>query len=422
MTRWCWRDSGEDAVPDHGPRHVGFFGILGSGNLGNDGSLESVLNYLTKRHPDARIGFFCMGPDRLARRYDAPARPLQWYEAHVGNATGARAALLKIVGKLLDPFRTLAWVRDKDVVIVPGMGVLEASLPLQPWAMPYSLLSLCLASRLTGTKVALVSVGANVIRKPLTRWLVVLAARLADYRSYRDEQSREAARRMGIDVSGDHVYPDLAFALPVPDLPAPRDGSVGVGVMAYHGSNDDRDRADEIHRAYVATMTGFVLWLLDAGRPVRLLSGDTSDTEVVDEILAAAHARHPDLDPSRLLVEPLTSLDDVLRQLSLVTAVVATRYHNIVGALMLAKPIVAVGYSAKSEVTMAESGLAEFCHPAWEPDLDRLIAQFTELERRAPELRPAMAARSAASRVGVERQFADLSARLLTTHHHAEGA
>ncbi len=256
----------------------------------------------------------------------------------------------------------------------------------------------------------------------MTRWLVVLAARLADYRSYRDEQSREAARRMGIDVSGDHVYPDLAFALPVPDLPAPRDGAVGVGVMAYHGSNDDRDRADEIHRAYVATMTGFVLWLLDAGRPVRLLSGDTSDTEVVDEILAAAHARHHDLDPSSLHAEPLTSLDDVLRQLALVTTVVATRYHNIVGALMLAKPIVAVGYSAKAEVAVAEFGLAEFCHPAWEPDLDRLIAQFTELERRAPELRPAMAARSAASRVGVERQFADLSALLLTTHHHAEGA
>ncbi|GAA5114967.1 polysaccharide pyruvyl transferase family protein [Haloechinothrix salitolerans] len=412
MTRRRWRDSGT--------HHVGFFGILGSGNLGNDGSLEAVTNYLAKRHPDTRIGFFCMGPDRLARRYDAPARPLQWYEAHAGNATGARATLLKIIGKLLDPLRTLVWVRDKDVVIVPGMGVLEAALPLRPWAMPYSLLSLCLASKLTGTKVALVSVGANVISKPLTRWLVIRGARLADYRSYRDEHSRDALRQMGLDVSGDRVYPDLAFALPVPELPEPRDGAVGVGVMAYHGGNDDRDRADEIHRAYVATMTGFVLWLLAAGRPVRLLSGDKADTDVVDEILAAARARHPDLDPSRLIAEPLTNLHDVLRQLAAVQTVVATRYHNIVCALMLAKPIVAVGYSAKTEVTMAESGLAEFCHPAWEPDLDRLIAQFTDLERRAPELREGMAARSAASRVGVERQLAELSALLFTEHRHTE--
>lgn len=417
MTTRRWRKGaghGTSRGVTHGAAHVGFFGILGSGNIGNDGSLESVTNYLAKRHPDARIGFFCMGPDRLARRYDAPARPLQWYEAHANAATGARAVLLKITGKLLDPLRTLAWVRDKDVVIVPGMGVLEATLPLRPWAMPYSLVALGVASKLTGTKVALVSVGANVITKPLTRWLVIRAARFADYRSYRDEASRDAMRRMGLDVSGDHVYPDLAFALPVPEVPDADDQAVGVGVMGYYGGNDDRARADEIHRDYVATMTGFVHWLLDQGRPVRMLSGDKVDADVVDEILAAARARRPDLDPSRLVAEPLTSLHDLLRQLTAVETVVATRYHNVVCALMLAKPTVAVGYATKTDVAMAESGLAAYCHSARQPDLDRLIAQFTELERRAPELRDAMTERSAVARRGVERQFAELSAVLFT--------
>lgn len=400
---------------------IGLFGILGSGNLGNDGSLEAVTDYLAKRHPDARIGFFCMGPDRLARRYGAPAAWLQWYEAHAGDATGAGAVLFKITGKLLDPFRTLAWVRDKDVVIVPGMGVLEATLPLRPWAMPYSLLLLGLASKLTGTKVALVSVGANVISKPLTRWLVTRAARLADYRSYRDRQSRDAMGRMGLDVSGDKVYPDLAFALPVPETEEVGDGSVGVGVMAYYGGNDDRGRANEIHRHYVAAMTGFVLWLLDNGRPVRLLTGDRIDSEVRDEILADLVAARPELAASLLRSEPLTSLHDLLRQLAAVDAVVATRYHNVVCALMLAKPTVSVGYATKLDVAMAESGLADYCHRAQEADLDRLIEQFTELERRAPELRPAMVERSAAARRGVERQFAELSAVLFNGHRQAEG-
>ena len=58
-------------------------------------------------------------------------------------------------------------------------------------------------------------------------------------------------RKMGVDISRDPVYPDLAFALPTPsDIYGTR-GTVGVGVMAYHGGNDDRRQADEIH-AWVA--------------------------------------------------------------------------------------------------------------------------------------------------------------------------
>ena len=113
---------------------MGLFGILGSGNLGNDGSLEAVVSYLRRLDPDFQLGFFCMGPDDVAARYCASAKSLQWYEPHAGNATGLHAAGLKVLGKLLDPFRTLAWVRHYDVVIVPGMGALEAILPLRPWA------------------------------------------------------------------------------------------------------------------------------------------------------------------------------------------------------------------------------------------------------------------------------------------------
>jgi hypothetical protein len=43
-------------------------------------------------------------------------------------------------------------------------------------------------------------------------------------------------RRMGLNTSGDAVYPDLALALPTPrDVPVVA-GMVGVGVMNYNGS------------------------------------------------------------------------------------------------------------------------------------------------------------------------------------------
>ena len=48
------------------------------------------------------------------------------------------------------------------------MGVLETTLPLRPWQFPYDMFVLCAAGRIFGTKVALVSVGANVPSERLT--------------------------------------------------------------------------------------------------------------------------------------------------------------------------------------------------------------------------------------------------------------
>ena len=44
--------------------------------------------------------------------------------------------------------------------------------------------------------------------------------------------------------------------------------------MAYHGTNDDREQADEIHAAYVEKMKRFVRWLVDSGHRIRLFGGD----------------------------------------------------------------------------------------------------------------------------------------------------
>ncbi|MFJ8811698.1 polysaccharide pyruvyl transferase family protein [Amycolatopsis thermoflava] len=380
---------------------IGFFGILGSGNLGNDGSLDAVMTYVRERYPDAELGFLAMGPEQLTARYGAPATHLQWYEPHAGDATGPRAAGLKVLGKLLDPIRTWAWVRNYDVVIVPGMGVLEATLPLRPWALPYSLFWLGATARLTGTRVALVSVGADVVRKRATRWVITRAARLAHYRSYRDEHSRQAMARMGVDVSADAVFPDLAFGLADPE-PRPSTGAVGVGVMAFHGGNDDRARADDINRAYLSTVKRFVRLLADEGRPIRLFTGDVADDEVPADIIATV----PGAD---ITAEPLTSLQDLMRRMAEVDVVVATRYHNVLCALKTAKPTISLGYARKNDVLMSAMGLGEFCQSAREPDFDRLVAQFRELEDRREELTAVLKERNRVMSERLERQFAIMS-------------
>ena len=126
------------------------------------------------------------------------------------------------------------------MVIVPGMGVLEASLPLRPWETPYAMFLLCASGRLFGTKVALVSVGANVINQRLTRWLSTRPRGSPSTGPTATPRSRDAMRQRGVDTTRDRVYPDLVFSLPVPPYDPGDAQTVGVGVMDYYGTNDDR--------------------------------------------------------------------------------------------------------------------------------------------------------------------------------------
>ncbi len=397
------------------------FGLLGSGNTGNDGSLESALAYLRAAYPNASIDAMCTGPDGVGARFGIAAVPLLWCQKYEDGTSRVVAGAAKVAGKAVDVVRIASWTRRHDVVIISGAGVLEASLPLHPWGLPYALLILCASGRVFRTKVALVSVGASGIKKRATRWLFTAAARLAFYRSYRDEYSRDAMQQRGLDTSQDPVYTDLVFALPVPAHGAGDPLVVGLGVMAFYGGNDDRHNASEIYARYVENMKVFVRWLLDTGHAVRLFTGDAVDDEVVQEIMSDVQARRP-ASASRISAPPVPSLDLLLEAMAPVGAVVATRYHNLICAAKLGKPTISISYSPKHDVLMADMGLAQFRVDASALDAEQLIRQFTELESRSAELRHTIEQRTAGKVERLDHQFALLSSLLLPAFPVAQPA
>lgn len=398
---------------DETPVRVGVFGLLGSGNVGNDGSLEAVLGYLRAEHPKAVVDALCGGPEDVTTRYRIPATRMNWNRGEYRTASRASAIATKGLGKLVDVVRTAAWVRRHDIVMVPGTGVLETTLPLRPWGFPYSLFLLCATGRLFGTRVALVSVGAGKIGNRPTRTLVRWSARLAAYRSYRDGQSRDAMRAMGVDTARDKVYEDLVFALPTPSASASSGapGPVCVGVMDFHGSNDERARAAEINRRYVDGTTAFVRALVQDGRTVRLVTGDELDRPVAAAILDAVD--------SPLVTEAETaSLDDLMKEMTAADTVVATRYHNLICSLKVGTPTLAISYSAKSDALMARMGLGAYCHPAREVDAERLLEQFRALEQGSAEVRRDLTEQNLLAARRLEDQFAALSSALFPTTDH----
>lgn len=391
---------------------VGLFGVIGTDNIGNEGMLEAVVAWLKRDHPDAIVDFMCTGPEKVKARYGAPAIPLNWYQKHE-QASGLSAILLKTLGKGIDAYRVASWVRKHDAVIVPGAGVLEATLPVGPWWYPYAMFLVSASGRVAGTKVALVSVGASVLSQRLTKFFFTSAAKFAFYRSYRDAGSYDAMQQAGIDVTHDHVYPDLAFALPVPPVGPGDPLVVGVGVMDYHGTNDDRRQAEEIRASYLEKMKRFVRWLADSGHRIRLFGGDNLwDDTVVEEILADLRTHRGDLEATWAVAAPVTSLAELMREMAPVGTVVAIRYHNVLCALKLCKPTLSISYAKKHDLLMAGMGLSEFCQFANALDVDRLIEQFTELQRSSAQLTGTMAERNAEKARLLDQQFAELSSLL----------
>ena len=155
--------------------------------------------------------------------------------------------------------------------------------------------------------------------------------------------------------------------------------------------------------------------MVDNGRKVRLLIGDAngSDDGTVRDVWSGLRAPRPDLESSRVVAEPVSSLADVMRELAMASTVVASRYHNVVCALRLSRPTISLGYSAKHESLMADMGVPEFCQPANPLDVDLLISEwFNELESQSTRIRQVLKERNLASEQRADEQFTALSALL----------
>jgi polysaccharide pyruvyl transferase WcaK-like protein len=365
-------------------RRIAVYGYLGSGNLGNDASLEAVLAWLRSTHPDVELRGITVAPDELRTRYGIRSVPLHWSSAREGGGRAGRAAR-KLSGLVLDVPRSLAVAGSVDAVIVPGMGVLEDGLSSRPWNMPLWLFLIAAACRIRRRPFVLLNVGANRARNPLVRWLYVATAALATHLSYRDRESAEEMRQAGSRARA-VVAPDVAFVHPAPTTADPEPGRVVMGVMAYYGHADDPVRGADVRRRYVATMAETVVRLVDSGCRVVLVGGDRVDVDVARDVRTAVRATRPDLSEDAVVLRECTRFDELTEEMSRAEVVVASRFHNLVCALRLARPPVSVGYAGKNHHLMRAMGLERYMQIIDDVDADRLVEQVQAARRDQAEL------------------------------------
>ena len=363
-------------------KRIGFFGLFGIGNFGNDGTLEAMLGVVKKACPAATLLCICAAPEEVSPKFGVQSVRINWRPRNQLPQRLNRL-LFNVPREIASLFQTVRHIRKLDVLIIPGTGILD-DFSTGPKGIPYWIFRWCLLARILGTKVVLVSIGAGPIYHPLSRWLMKTAAEMAVYRSYRDGISREFMHGIGLDVSNDLVCPDIAFALP---QPAPlREPSaegepitVGIGVMSYNGWRGDKARNEAVYHTYLHKLQRFVCWLLSEGHRVRILMGDGADQRTVEILYRMIATNHAGPSRPAVIAEPAHSLRDVMAQISETDLVVATRYHNVVCALKLGRPTLSIGYARKNDALLQEMGLSDFCQHIERLDVDLLIQQFRKL-------------------------------------------
>jgi polysaccharide pyruvyl transferase WcaK-like protein len=401
-------------------------GNFGTGNLGNECTLQAFVFNLRRYLPRAPITCVCPGPDDAARRHGVSGVAMSSRPS--GDAAGRRGAmyrhpLVRLLRRLLVrlPAEVVQWrgafrsLRHTRLLVMPGTGML-GDFGIGPADLHYEIFKWSLLAKVRGCRVLFVSDGATPLAHPLSRGLVRSALALADYRSYRDPFSRACLRGTVSPPTapprhGDLVYPDLAFSFPRPALPVARRSAqgprvVGLGLMEYRGRGGDRAHGERVYRDYLARLGRFAAWLVQHDYAVRLIVSDNRyDTHVTHDFLEHLEQRGLRDARRRFVQAPATEVADLLSQLAATDLVVATRFHTVLLALMLTRPVISLSYEPKNDALLATMGLAEYSQHIEQFDVDVLIAQFTELERNAARLAARLEHAADAQRAALDEQY-----------------
>ncbi len=367
-------------------RRIALYGYLGSGNIGNDASFETVLAWFRSAHPRVDVCCITNSPKEVTARYGVPSVPLARSFSGPGR-NRVTDAITKLRGRLLDVVRTYRVPGSVDAVIVPGMGVLEESLGVRPWGFPLWLSLTAVMCRLRRRRFVLLDVGADWATNPITRRLYVATARLATHVSYRDDSSAAAMARAGVRRL-QAVGPDLAFAHPAPTLAKPEPGRVVVGVMAYYGRNDDNpNRGADVRCQYVSTMATALAEIVGEGNQCAVLvGGDHADFDVAREVRAAVRSLCPTLPTDAVVVREVSTFAELTGEMRRAEVVIASRFHNLICALRLGRPTVSIGYAGKSRALMRTVGVDGYCQDIEQMDASTLVAQVRAARRDAEVL------------------------------------
>jgi polysaccharide pyruvyl transferase WcaK-like protein len=289
--------------------------------------------------------------------------------------------LVRISREILFWVRSYNFLREFRLLIVCGGGQLSDSWG-GPWGHPYALFTWATLAWLSDTPFIVLSVGAERVSSPLSRWFLKHALQSAVYRSYRDHESKRVAQAWG--VGGEHhVYPDLAFSLKVPGVARITPGKmVGVSPMAYCDPRTWPIKDAGLYRRYLETLALFLCHLIRRGYTITLFASQVRMDPPVLHDLKELVTREDSRMGDRLFEPNPGTVEEFLALMPKLDFVVASRMHGILLSQLMYTPGLAISYDDKVESLMDGLGLSEFCLDIRSIQLPDLIERFAALEAK----------------------------------------
>lgn len=445
---------------------IGVFGHYGNRNLGDESIISATFEQIKKRFPEAEINCFSLRPDDTAGRHGVPAYRIRYIDnghdnlvlpgqqaesatlpwnvyaqqrrdaeieaqnpkngSDVQNVRGLKERLkampvigravrfaIRVLHKSQDLVNELGflvssyrYLKKFDLLIITGSNQFLDNFG-GPWEFPYTLLKWSLMAKLTGTKLAFVSVGANPLEFPMSRKMIHLALKRADYISYRDEASRNLIEDGKTKFKGT-VFPDLAFGLDCKVSNNPEithKPVVGINPMPVYDYRYWCERDDGKYHNYVVNLARFTELLIEQEYPFFLFATMWRDEDVIIDILNEIKPElRKKVEESNIIrhSEQLDQLMDILQEADII---VATRFHGTLLPLLVDTPVLGISYYRKNIDLMNNMGLSAYYEELEQCDVDELWKKFILLVDNLPKEREKIRIRTAEYRDLVGRQW-----------------
>ena len=432
------------------PKRIGILAHVGNKNLGDEATVTATIQNIRRRYPNAEILAFTSNPEDTIVRHGVPAVPSRRIEPRRGvkrkaclgkndsvstrgDDTWQRLKIwLKGYSRLfswLKAIQAMVFIarncvaevafiargyqqlRGLDLLLITGSQQLN-DYNGGPWAFPYTLFKWSLLARLTGTKVAFLSVGVGPLRSRTGRLLAQRALNLAAYHSFRGRASKRFVEKLGVSgqpvASTDLVY---SLRLEAADNSARDKAStrvVAINALPYFDERYWPESNSQVYSRYVSQMANFALWLLNRGYsivffPTQLRADPWAIADIREELERLWKGKAS--SKAKLLDWPTQSIEDLVATISAADFVVATRFHGIVIPFALGKPVLGIAYHSKSTDVMEQMGQRRYALDVNELNLPLLQERFAQLEAEGPSIQREIAGRLATVREDLDQQY-----------------
>jgi polysaccharide pyruvyl transferase WcaK-like protein len=427
-----------DRLPQADTR-IGLLHHVGGGNLGDDATLDAVASNIKRRWPNAEIVAFSMNPDDTETRHGIRTHPVRRHCWSIGykraGTEGTFKArvkalmhkyrplfyLLKAIRLPSEMFRELSFlvssrhtIKSFDLLIISGGGQLTEK--DGPWGFPYTIFKWVVLARSAGVSCIFLNVGAGPLTQPLSKFFIRRALLVADYVSLRDDKSQALVHEIGL-TGESRVCPDGAYGLEVATTKgsARETGSqsiVGFAPMPYPypGSGGYLTGEDQIvHDAFIGKLASFASWLVSRSHALALFGTDFGvDPLAIEDLQRTLLSCHGISSPQCGVNHSIKSVRDLLATMSGMDYVVTCRFHGVVFAHLLNKPVLAIAHHPKVAELMADLELSSYCVDICDFDVSLLADKFASMVVNAEEIKSRMATSLTRNRQQLRSQFDEL--------------